>query len=298
MSDALRRLLAGVIDYAGLFPPAQLSMEESVENYLRYRQGGEGWIMDRFVCSSARLAELAPLVKGVEEPLSLTVVGQASTDPESWGNALVHDAQAMTRFMEMAGDGADIEAYEVRVPDTGHLDEYLGDLRSFSQVEVYCELPWGEGLADALGAIADTEWLGAKARTGGLEAKAFPSSDDLAVFLQQCFQLEISFKLTAGLHHPFRRFEESVGRKMHGFLNVLTASALLASHDLSRAEIVQILECEDAGAFRFSDGMLTYDGMEASMEDIEDARSLFVGFGSCSIDEPLDDLTHAGLISR
>jgi hypothetical protein len=103
MTDALRRLLGGVFDYAGLFPPAKLSMPETVENYLRYRAGEEGWLVDRFVCTSSRLEELRQeLTKHViEEPVPLTVIGSTGVE---WGDGLVHDAEAMTRFIERAGE--------------------------------------------------------------------------------------------------------------------------------------------------------------------------------------------------
>ena len=37
MTEALRTLLAGAIDYAGLFPPAALDMPEAARNYATYR---------------------------------------------------------------------------------------------------------------------------------------------------------------------------------------------------------------------------------------------------------------------
>jgi len=297
MTDALARLLEGVIDYAGLFPPAKLDMAGSVANYLKYRESSEAWIMDRFVCSSARLGEFAEELKGhqIETPIPVSVVGQAAAGHDAWGDALVHDAEAMTRFLERAGEKADLEAFEIRLPDHKHLDEYLRDLKSFNQVEVYCELPWGDEMADSLGLIAEQEWLGAKARTGGLEASAFPAAEDVAGFLQQCSQLEVEFKLTAGLHHPFRKYDESVKTKMHGFFNVLAAFTLLQAHDLSRGEVAEILECEDPALFRVDGQNLAYKDLGAVLEDIEDARDLFVGFGSCSIEEPLHDLRKVGL---
>ena len=36
-------LLTGILDYAGLFPPAQLPMPEAVRRYQRHRASGEGW---------------------------------------------------------------------------------------------------------------------------------------------------------------------------------------------------------------------------------------------------------------
>src|SRR5438445_13553439 len=60
MRRSLRALLEGVIDYAGLFPPAKLPMEQAIRNYARYRREQEGWMLGRFLCPASRLAELAP----------------------------------------------------------------------------------------------------------------------------------------------------------------------------------------------------------------------------------------------
>src|SRR6185503_18851805 len=55
---ALRTLLAGSIDYAGLFPPAGLDMATSVRQYADYRSHPDAWALGRFVVPAARLAEL------------------------------------------------------------------------------------------------------------------------------------------------------------------------------------------------------------------------------------------------
>lgn len=295
MTDALARLLDGAIDYAGLFPPAKLPMEEAVANYLRYRDGDEAWIQDRFVCSSAQLEALREVLNPLEidEPVPVSVIGSSGGD---WGDCLVHDAQAMSRFIERVGDKADIEAFEIRVPDHARIEQYVVDLRAFNQIDVFCELPWAPEMSNSLGLIAEQDWMGAKARTGGLEASAFPSCEDLAEFIQQCVQLELSFKLTAGLHHPIRSHRDEVGTTMHGFLNSLVATAIASAHDLSAKETSTILASENPADFKFTDTQIHFGNWEADLEDVEDARSLFLGIGSCSIEEPMQDLRALNLL--
>lgn len=295
MTDALARLLDGVIDYAGLFPPAKLTMEDAVDNYQRYRSGSEAWILDRFICPSASLNELRDvlLARDLGDPVPVSVIGASGGN---WGEGLARDAENMTRFMEQVGNRADLEAYEIKVPDHENLPEYLADLRAFNQVDVYCELPWSPLMADSLGLIAEEDWLSAKARTGGLDAFAFPSDEDLAAFLQQCVQLEVDFKLTAGLHHPLKSHRAEVNTKMHGFLNVLTATAMLVAHDLTTKEAASILASEDASAFVFTNQTMHFGEWAANLEDIEDTRDLFAGIGSCSVEEPIQDLNDLNLI--
>ena len=55
--QSVRVLLANAIDYAGLFPPAALSMSEAVLNYAMYRNSNYNWMLGRFVVGISRLAE-------------------------------------------------------------------------------------------------------------------------------------------------------------------------------------------------------------------------------------------------
>src|SRR6185436_2132053 len=71
IARSLRVLLADLIDYAGLFPPAALSMQDAVRNYARYAEGEHAWMLGKFVVPEARRAEVPaefPLsVLGVDE---------------------------------------------------------------------------------------------------------------------------------------------------------------------------------------------------------------------------------------
>src|SRR5882762_2079011 len=55
---ALRALLSGLIDYAGMFPPAKLSLEEAAKNFLQYMGGRHAWMLGKFVVPAAQLEEL------------------------------------------------------------------------------------------------------------------------------------------------------------------------------------------------------------------------------------------------
>lgn len=65
-TKSLRVLLEGLIDYAGLFPPAALSMQDAVRNYARYREGAWSWALGRFVVPLERVPEVP-----AEFPLSI-----------------------------------------------------------------------------------------------------------------------------------------------------------------------------------------------------------------------------------
>ena len=53
--DAVTAALAGLVDYAGLFPPAGLPLDVVVDQYGRYRAGRHAWMLGRLVVPADRL---------------------------------------------------------------------------------------------------------------------------------------------------------------------------------------------------------------------------------------------------
>jgi hypothetical protein len=100
----------------------------------------------------------------------------------------------------------------------------------------------------------------------------------------------VPIKFTAGLHHPVRLFHDSVQTKMHGFLNVLGAGVLALEHDWTSKEIAQMIDDEDAGSFSFTEDFFAWRDWRISTEAIAARRELVTSFGSCSFDEPREDL--------
>jgi hypothetical protein len=56
--DSLRALLANLIDYAGLYPPAGLPLPKVLENYESYLRSPDAWMLNRLVLPAARLPEV------------------------------------------------------------------------------------------------------------------------------------------------------------------------------------------------------------------------------------------------
>ncbi len=152
--------------------------------------------------------------------------------------------------------------------------ETKGDRRL--SLPTYCETP----LHRITGAFA-------KIRTGGVTPAAIPPAPDLADFLHQAAARRIPFKATAGLHHPIRA-------SMHGFVNVFVAAAF-AWHGMDRESLILVLEETHAPEFEFGEDQLCWRGLRLSTEQIYTARRDFAhSFGSCSFEEPLQDLRELG----
>jgi hypothetical protein len=174
----------------------------------------------------------------------------------------------------------DVAALAARVP------------RSF---EVFFELPLDDRLDERLAAVA-AAGAGAKVRTGGADATAFPSAEALAHFIAACARERVPFKATAGLHHPLRSthsFGEPLAPlvEMHGFLNLAAAAALASSRATSTEEIAALLCETSAEAFRFENDGLGWRGRWLPLEALAASRrALFRSFGSCSFAEPVAGL--------
>jgi hypothetical protein len=88
MSESLRVLLEHLIDYAGLFPPAGLTMQDAVRNYARYADGEYAWALGKFVVPQARVKEVPPSIPlsilGVDEVKATTVEELADFAPGAY----------------------------------------------------------------------------------------------------------------------------------------------------------------------------------------------------------------------
>lgn len=295
---SLRALLDGLIDYAGLFPPATLDMQAAVARYARYRAGERAWMLGRFVVPSNRLDEfegaaaaLLPKVRDAS-PWPLALLGQ---DP-------VHDAEQIFAFNERhaktAMGRAVIDTLEVKTATVAEID---GRVRSApAGVAVYAEVPIADDPTDLLAALANLDGR-AKVRTGGVTADAFPAVRDVARFIRIASDQRVPFKATAGLHHPLRgsfplTYEAGAPTgTMYGYLNVFIA-ALLADAGLELAEIEAVLVEDDPARLRFDEGGISWGRYHVPVEDIERLRTrAAISFGSCSFTEPADELAILGV---
>src|SRR5262249_48559888 len=100
MSASLRALLTGVIDYAGMFPPAKLPLEEAIRNYARYRKEPEGWMLGRFVCPTTRLADLLHYCLELfsDKPCLVSAVLRGGSTANEFQSGRDQDIRALIEF--------------------------------------------------------------------------------------------------------------------------------------------------------------------------------------------------------
>lgn len=295
VKDSVRRLLAGAIDYAGLFPPAALSMQEAVVNYATYRNSNFNWLLGRFVVTAARLDEFVEsardfVARGNGDKWRLAVVA---------GEDIGETLKQIELFNSAHNEFATCDVLEVRTTSVSKIENTVNGLAD--GITAYFEIAAGEEMAELIAALA-IRGQRAKIRTGGITADAFPSSAEIIRFVRTCLAANVPFKATAGLHHPIRCFrpltydEDSAMGRMHGFLNVFLMSGF-AREGYRPALLEELMEDEFDEVFQFDNTSVTWRGHTLNQWQIEASRQKGIqSFGSCSFDEPVADLQKLGIL--
>jgi len=293
MLQSIRILLTGLIDYAGLFPPAALEMATAVDHYATCRKGSNSSMLGRFILPVARLAEFEAAASGhvdATRPWQVSVIA---------GLDLTEDLKAIAQFNSRNERRILIDTIEIKASRPEAIVSALPRLPS--ELTPYFEIPLEDDLVPLVRTIADGS-ARAKVRTGSTVAEGFPSAEALARFIRVCADEDVPFKATAGLHHPLRSVQDLSGQPgsgrglMHGFLNVFLAAAF-AQAGMATDRLTDLLEESDLAAFHFEDDAVIWRGEMVVKGHLRNTRNLFaISFGSCSFEEPLKDLAKPGLM--
>lgn len=308
---AARAAFEALIDYAGLFPPAQLPMPEAIDSYATALSGPYRWMLGKFIVPASRIANLLDALgsQRFEQPPALSIIVEAPRDPRAW---LDNVRAVLSRLagLRAAEQSVSIEALEVVLPERSSeretYDAPIGQFAAAAQqtgmrdVPAFVEMPrdraWSELLPGTAFALARHR-LNAKLRCGGVVPEAFPTSVEVAGFIAAMAAENVPFKATAGLHHPLRRLDAVSGFRMHGFLNLLVAAAQ-ARVGAGAAEMQTFLDREDPSIVFGEDGLRFGDAQISAQLLEETRRAALLSYGSCSFDEPVDDVTTLGAVRR
>ena len=287
--SVIRALMSGMIDYAGLFPPAALDMKSVVRNYAEYASGDESWALGSLIVPASRLSEFTDVFNEVccnerEKAWLVSVLG--SDDPLDNG----------TRIAAFAQGAVLIDAIEVKAATPEDAERLLSELPD--GLIPYVEFP-PDKTSEILPVLA-RNGARAKIRMGGLTPGAFPDSAAVARFLIACADSQVPFKATAGLHHavrdsyPLGYDADSPSATMHGFVNVFLAAAL-AWLGKEEDSVVATLDEESPKEFRFTEDTVRWHGNALTTGQIGSMRRDFgIDFGSCSFEEPIEEVKALG----
>jgi hypothetical protein len=280
---AIETLLAGLFDYAGLYPPASLSLRSAANNYLEYRRREHAGALGRFILNLDRLDEFRSITADSFGNFALSVIAAENAD---WA-AVAQGVNSGLRF----------ECLEIKCSEPSAVKRIAHQLPR--NIMAYFEVPIHPSSRAALETIRD---IGARAkiRMGGVVPEAIPSVSDVAQMLKALADLRLPFKATAGLHHPLRSRQaltynpQSPTGTMHGFVNLSCAAALLFfGGDVEEAR--RLLAEEDPAAWEIRTDSLRWRKQDWTADQIATIRrDFFLGIGSCSFEEPIHDLESLG----
>jgi len=302
---SLGALLAHSIDYAGIFPPCSLALEPALQNQARYVRDPDAWMLNNFVLPVEKFDAAAGSISLFDQkhPLRISALGGKSANKDEFLAALKIAADKIRSFSADHVDLVSIPQLEMPLPQDVDLESFgrIGSILKGLELQAFWETPVNSAektialLAEHNSSV-DGCPFGYKLRTGGVTADAFPTASQIARALVAAAKTRVPIKFTAGLHHPIRQFRDEVKTKMHGFLNVLGAALLATEHDWDEQQTSEMLEDEDAGSFLFSDDSFAWREWKIATDKIKVRRQVITSFGSCSFEEPREDLRALNLL--
>lgn len=319
--DALKTLLLRSLDYAGVFPPAQLPMDDAINEFSRGLASPAEWLIARFVLPAARIGDFAQLSRAqlaeaaaTHKPWHATGLMRSAASIDEALSILHSDLALLRGLIQSHPEALVVDSCELPLPEEvlcTHDQEiargFLAAARKvFEESGFNVPVFWEVNLSKSFEHIALAAHqanvirpgeAGLKFRTGGLTPAAIVNPENLARAFRLAQVERVPFKLTAGLHLAMRHFDSAVGADVFGFLNVFSAAVLGWTHQLSETEIRLMLEEKDPAAFVFTVDGLAWKKYSATIAQIRSVRADGLrSFGSCSFLEPIDDLKNLNLI--
>lgn len=282
MSPIWEPLLAGLIDYAGLFPPAALAMDQATSQYTNYRASNQHGYLARFILPYSRIAEWQTSLGS--QPSQPWTISLLATDPAQLAEIPALNQRYQGWFVI---DTAEIKAESLEQIAAIHAARP-------EQTMVFVEIPHDHDPSHLIAALRSTG-LRAKLRTGGIIAEAFPEPEQIVRFLHTCISNGVAYKATAGLHHPLRGqyrltyATDSAEGWMYGYLNLILASALLQENAAHHDVLAALLE-HDPTTIKLTEQKMSWRNWQFEHDDVLAVRhNGLIAFGSCSFEEPINE---------
>jgi hypothetical protein len=295
-----REFLRGIVDYAGLFPPASLDMAHAVASFATYLDNDDRDFLGRFVLPVSRLDEFSSafdasrLTNNSDNRWRLAVIPSGATSGEAERIRAFNQAQGVYK----PGVDTLIDAVEMQVRS---IDDIRRAAAEFEKFEMFLEPAAVADPSDLLDGIADAG-VAAKIRTGGTIPGSTPHPGMIIRFIRKCDELGIRFKATAGLHHalrgvyPLTYAPDSERGTMYGYLNIFLVAAFMRE-GMPDAALYELLQESAPAAISFDDAGAAWRGHTVSGAQLDATREkLAVSFGSCSFTEPVEEARQLHLI--
>ncbi len=247
LGQVMHSLIEHLFDYAGLFPPAKLSLPTALGNYTLYQEHEYKNMLGKFILPIQKSNEYLKLIENDKLNKQLSLILTAPKNEHELVQSLSTDCINIIKIVE-SNSSSLIDAFEIRFFDEFYEYDHKTLHQLFSNIfnslsqalknqssqsfEFFCEMPFlkVEILHHFFNFIQDhnntksAQKIFIKLRAGGITPSLVPNSNSLAEMFLLLSQFQFSFKMTAGLHIPVPNYNSNVGATMHGFLNVIFAS--------------------------------------------------------------------------
>ncbi|MBC8197748.1 MAG: hypothetical protein H8E60_07680 [Candidatus Marinimicrobia bacterium] len=303
IANSLKLFLTKLIDYAGLFPPAKLQLKLALNNYNNDIKCLDKWMLSQFILPLSNLNNITEkMMDGFSQnfPLKLSLLS----------NDLDLDIDQLFLFKDKFGEKVEFSGLESKILDIHSFHTILektNEVQNKNQLNMasFFELPtqenWIDKMIKSIEIITEFNFnhnsnFGFKLRCGGVEPYMFPSPENIAETIIICIQNNISLKFTAGLHHPVRHYNDSIQTKMFGFFNIFIGGMLAKKYRFNHVELIEVLIDQSSNNFKFKEEGLSWKKYNLSNKEIIQFRENdFISYGSCSFNEPREDLTKLGI---
>ena len=267
-------LFCGLCDDAALFPPGNVALGDAVQAHVAFADAPYADMVGPFVVSAISLHSLAEHTRACSEMVQIVVTASVPAIQRT-----LADVDGMT--------GVRLTALDIALGQEMAAGQVVPTIRNAlagREVTVYVEVP-RDGRRNAVVRELAAGALPAKLRTGGIRADLYPDERELAGSLVALATAGVPFKATAGLHHAMRNTDPQTRFEQHGFLNLLVA-AQAASEGAPVDTVARILAERDPAI------------VVAHVAKLDaEVRTAFRSFGTCSVNEPRDELIELGLLS-
>ena len=333
MKESLRTFMDGLIDYAGLFPPADLPLNEAIDEYISHIKSDNARMLSRFIIHTSKLNDLDEFISLFANigPLRLSVLGGGGNNDDEYLNKINQNIANINNYREKQGNKIEIDVIECKMatntPSKSTMEKTtdLLNKNGLTHYHEFTELPpvgmnysteiddssWDNEILPTIKLLSNLDNAGIKLRCGGIVKEAFPSVEQVAAMIQTCVIIGIPMKFTAGLHHPIRHFAEEYDEFMHGFINTFGAGIFATTFPKPKNSqekykmfilLSHMIDDQNAENFSFNTNSMIWKvgddrdtQFEIDVEKIENARKKgMISYGSCSFQDPIDDLTQLG----
>lgn len=325
----MHQLLASSVNYAGLYPPASLKLNEALRSYVDFSHSKYVWMLANFVIPHDQLpllANFADRKHQLKEALSLCITGPESQNLFEFKNVIYsiekeikaahmgYPGEVRTNFLELKFPLSSVKKLnpEELVKALEAVVSTTAESRLLPH-RVFFEVPGNEYDSEITKKIikviavhnqsilkrkvGNYLFSGIKINCSDKKDGKIPDVRYLADVLLYARDANVAVKFSGKENTPFPGYNYSLGTKTHGFLNIFVASVLAYTQDLTLEETIEVIEDKSPENFTFKDDYLAWRELAAPTMEIKMLRMLSItSFNFINFTTPVDGLRELGYV--